>query len=103
MTKEEIKNWINSSDFNVVLEEITTECLNHIDTYCDMRERENVGWMSPINPEGVILHYFMLNKKYNIHGNTLIDIKEEIINKYGSLLRKKMEERLRTNNLHNDF
>lgn len=95
-----IKNWVNSSGFNVMLNEITTQCIEHVDAYCSIRDRGwNVSWMS-LSPEIVIDSYFMTTqfpldlRKY---------MKAEIIKKYGALLDKKMNERLRTNNLHNDF
>lgn len=95
-----IKNWVNSRDFNVMLNEITTQCIEHVDAYCSLRDKAwNVSWIS-LSPEMVIDTYFMTTRfpldlrKY---------MKAEIIKKYGALLDKKMKERLRTNNLHNDF
>lgn len=100
-TKLAIKNWVNSSGFNVMLDEIIAQCIEGIDTYCGMRDRGiPVSWMSPLNVELYIDSYMMVTSFPIILRNSM---KAEIMKKYGSLLHKKLEERLRNNNLNNDF
>ncbi len=100
-TKLAIKNWVNSSGFSVILDEIITHCIEGIDAYCSMRDRGmEVSWMSPLNVESYIDSYMMITYFPIVLRKGM---KAEIMKKYGSLLHKKLEERLRTNNLHTDF
>lgn len=101
-TKLAIKNWVNSSGFNVILDEIISFCNESIDTYCSMRDRgEYVSWMkSSLAPEIFVFQYLLTTR---FPTDLFKDMKAEIMKRYGSLLHKKMEERLRTNNLRNDF
>ena len=100
-TKLAIKNWVNSSGFNVMLDEIIAHCIEGIDAYCGMRDRGfPLNFISPLNVEPYIDSYMMVTSFPIVLRNGM---KAEIMKKYGSLLHKKLEERLRTNNLNNDF
>lgn len=101
--KTEITNWVNSS---VYLNDLIAHCLENVDSYCSMRDRgENVSWMLPLTSEPFIRSYLREMAKIPfVHSPSMrIYIAEEILKKYGSLLDKKMDERLRTHNIQTDF
>lgn len=107
--REQIINWVNSS---VYLNELIAHCVENVDSYCSMRDRGlNVSWMLPLTSEPFIRSYLMeIAKPPLVHSMASreraamkIYIAKKILKKYGSLLDKKMDERLRTNNLKTDF
>ena len=101
--REQIVNWVNSS---VYLNELIAHCVENVDSYCSMRDRGlNVSWMLPLKSETFIRSYLLeIAKLPFVHSPSMnIYIAEEILKKYGSLLDKKMDERLRTNNIQTDF
>ena len=101
--RKQIENWVNSS---VYLNELIEYCYENVDTYCSMRDRGiNLSWMLPLTSEPFVRSYLReIAKLPFVHSPSMnIYIAEEILNKYGSLLNKKMDERLRTNNIQTDF
>lgn len=101
--KNQIINWVNSS---VYLNELIEHCYENVDTYCSMRDRGiNVSWMLPLTSEPFVGSYLReIAKLPFVHSPSMnIYIAEEILKKYGSLLDKKMDERLKLNNIQTDF
>lgn len=100
--KEQIINWVNSS---VYLNELIAHCVENVDIYCSMRDRGvNVSWMLPLTAKMFVDNYLLTAKLPFVHSPSMnIYIAEEILKKYGSLLDKKINEQLRTNNIHTDF
>ena len=101
--RKQIENWVNSS---VYINELIEHCYENVDTYCRMRDIGiNVSWMLPLNSETFVRSYLReIAKLPFVHSPSMnIYIAEEILKKYGSLLNKKMDERLRTNNIQTDF
>ena len=101
--KTQIMNWVNSS---VYLNELIDHCYENVDTYCSMRDRGiNVSWMLPLKSEPFVRSYLReIAKLPFVHSPSMnFYIAAEILKKYGSLLDKKMNERLRENNIQTDF
>lgn len=103
--REQIVNWVNSSNFNSVLDEIIARCVEGVNSFCGVRDRgENVRWMLPLTAKMFVDDYLLTAKLPFVHSPSMkIYIAEEILKKYGSLLDKKINEQLRTNNIQTDF
>ena len=103
--RNQIINWVNSSDFNTVLDEIMEHCCEGVDTFCAMRSRGvNVSWMLPLTAKMYVFDYLLTAKLPFVHSSSMkTDVEAEILKKYGSLLDKKIDERLKLNNIQTDF
>ena len=101
----QIVKWVNSCNFNSVLNEIITHCVEGVDSYCGMRDRgENVSWMLPLTAKMFVDSYLLTAKLPFVHSPSMNRyISAEILKKYGSLLDKKINEQLRTKNIQTDF
>lgn len=101
----QIVNWVNSSNFNSVLDEIIEHCIECVDSYCGMKNRgEEVSWMLPLTAEVFVDSYLLTAKLPFVHSPSMNRyIAAEILKKYGSLLDKKINEQLRINNIQTDF
>ena len=101
----QIVNWVNSSNFDTVLDEIIAHCVEGVNSYCGMRDRgENVSWMLPLTAKMFVDSYLLTAKLPFIHSPSMNRyISAEILKKYGSLLDKKINEQLRTKNIQTDF
>ena len=99
--KKQIINWVNS---NVVRDEIIAHCVTATDTYCSLVNKGVKLNKDYIKSEVLVDDYLLTAKLPFVHSPSMNRyISAEILNKYGSLLDKKINEQLRTNNLQNDF
>lgn len=99
--REQIVNWVNSS---VYLNELIEHCVNGTDTYCSLLNKGAKLSKEFIKASVLVDDYLLTAKLPFVHSPSMnIYIAEEILKKYGSLLDKKINEQLRTNNIQTDF
>ena len=99
--REQIVNWVNS---NVVRDEIIAHCVTSTDTYCSLVNRGVNLNKNSIKAEVLVDDYLLTAKIPFVHSPSMNRyISAEILKKYGSLLDKKINEQLRTNNIQTDF
>ena len=101
--REQIENWVNSDDFNTVLNEIFEECLTATEVYFHLRS-QGIDNKNLIKSEAIVFGYLLTAKLPFVHSPSMKRyISAEILKKYGSLLDKKINEQLRTKNIQTDF
>lgn len=102
---ETIINLVNSSDFQTALNGIIAHCIECVNSYCAMRDRgEEVSWMLPHSSEVFVKSYLLTAKLPFVRSPSMSKyITAEILKKYGSLLDKKINERLKMNSMKKDF
>ena len=113
--KKQIINWINSNEFNPVLNEIIEDCLTSTDTYFHLVS-QGINNKNLLSAEAIVFGYLLTFKIPFINRPTIKNDEEakkyaeakryiaaEILKKYGSLLDKKINEKLRTHNIQTDF
>ena len=97
----EITNWVNSS---VYLNELIEHCVTSTDTYFSLVNRGTKLNKEYIKSNVLVEDYLLTAKLPFVHSPSMnIYIAEEILKKYGSLLDKKINERLNLNNITTDF
>ena len=113
--KNQIINWVNSNEFNTVLNEIIEDCVLSANVYFHLRN-QGIDNKNLITAEAIVFGYLLTfkipfinrpsskndaeSKKYY---EEKMFISSEILKKYGSLFYRKINEQLRTNSLQTDF
>ena len=109
--RKQIMNWINSNEFEPVLNEIIKECIFCAEVYFHLRS-QGIDNRNLIEAEGVVFGYVSTfiqrpSSKNNAESKKYDEVKkfivDKILNKYGSLLYRKINEHLKIKNLQTDF
>lgn len=101
--RKQIINWVNSNDFNTVLNEIIEVCLFTTEVYFNLRS-QGIDNKNLINSESIVDGYLSDEKIPFVHSPSMNRyILKEILKKYGSLLDRKISEHLRIKNIQTDF
>ena len=113
--RKQIMNWFNSNEFEPVLNEIIKACIFSTDVYFNLRS-QGIDNRNLIKAEDVVFGYVLTFKlpfiqrpssKNDAESKKYAEVKKfivyEILKKYGSLLDKKINEKIRMNNIQTDF
>lgn len=101
--RKQIINWVNSNDFNTVLNEIIEACLFSTDVYFNLCSK-GIDNKNLITSESIVFAYLLDEKNPFVHSPSMNRyILKEILKKYGSLLDRKISEHLRIKNIQTDF